>query len=75
MYSVVPSGGYMWTISPNASASSNVFFVCGSSSTAGYLVLGSSALDSSYGVAPTLYLSSDITLSGEGTEASPYVIE
>ena len=73
MYNSVPSGGFMWIISPNAGYSSNVFTVSGRSGNAGY-VYGSSASYSSGGVVPVLYLSSDITLSGMGTSGDPYVI-
>ena len=69
MYGAVPSGGRMWTISPNASNSNVVFSVIDR----GHLSR-TNAL-SRYGVVPVLYLSSDITLQGEGTEASPYQIE
>ena len=70
MYSSVPSGGYMWTISPNASYSTSVFSVY-SNSLPGYL--SSSRADySSSGVVPVLYLSSNITLTGSGTSGEPY---
>ena len=58
-----------WTSSPNSySIANNVFFVYSVG-----LITGYSANYSS-GVAPVLYLSSDITLSGEGTEGSPYTL-
>ena len=73
MYGAVPSGGYMWTISPNASTSHDVFCV----SLVGTLGLLNLSFNGniSYGVVPVLYLSSDITLQGEGTSSNPYVIE
>ena len=73
MYSAVPSEGYMWTISPDASNSYGVFHVYGSSSNAGNV--GINYADNSIdGVVPVLYLSSDITLSGTGKSGDPYVI-
>ena len=73
MYSVVPSGGYMWTISPNASYSYIVLNVSGFGSNAGR-VYSYRADYSLNGVVPVLYLSSDITLSGTGKSGDPYVI-
>ena len=70
---MVPLSGYMWTISPNASSSSYVFGVSGSSYNAGS-VSNFSAYNSSSGVVPVLYLTSDITLSGTGESGDPYVI-
>ena len=70
MYSSVPSGGYMWTISPSASNSNGVFDVI-SNSRPGNLS-HSSVNDSSDGVVPVLYLSSNITLTGSGTSGEPY---
>ena len=73
MYGAVPSGGYLWTISPFASYSDYVFCVYGIAGDAGDL---SSCLASTsyYVVSPVLYLSFDITLQGEGTSQNPYVI-
>ena len=68
MYNSVPTNGYMWTISPRASYSSNVFIV-----RSGGLVATSYA-STGNGVVPVLYLSSDITLSGAGESGDPYVI-
>ena len=73
MQSIVPSDNFLWTISPYASLSNLVFKVSGTTSTAGSL-LSRSATHSS-GVSPVLYLTSDITLTGEGTEDNPYVIK
>ena len=72
MYNIVPSGGYLWTISPFASISYYVFIVSGYASGAGRLNISSA--NSSRGVSPALYLSSDITLMGDGSEGNPYVI-
>ena len=69
MYSFVSSGGYMWTISPNASNSNRVFNV------SSYGDVANSNANNSYGgVVPVLYLSSDITLNGVGESGDPFVI-
>ena len=73
MYNIVPSGNYLWTISPVASHGSFVFIVSGYASSAGRLTLSDAGASS--GVSPTLYLSSDITLTGDGSQGNPYVIE
>ena len=72
MYSIVPSNGYLWTISPIGSNSYSVFCVRGDTSIAGRLYYSSASLSS--GVSPVLYLSSDISLSGSGTAEDPYRI-
>ena len=59
---------YSWTIAPYSD--SNADYVFGVSSEG--LDYGSAY--SGDGAAPVLYLSSDITLSGKGTEAEPYQI-
>ena len=72
MCSIVPSGGGLWTISRSASYSSNVFSVNGAASFAGRV--SRSTANSSIGVSPALYLTSDISLSGTGSELDPYII-
>ena len=72
MYSIVPSGSYLWTISPTAGYSFNVFNVDGNPSSAGYVY--NSAANTSRGGSPVLYLKSDITLTGDGSQGNPYVI-
>ncbi len=72
MYSIVPSNGYLWTISPIGSNSYSVLCVRGDTSIAGRLYYSSASLSS--GVSPVLYLSSDISLSGSGTAEDPYRI-
>ena len=72
MYNIVPSGGYLWTISPSASRSYSVFIVNGIAGYAGRLDY--SGADRSSGVSPVLYLTSDITLTGDGSSGNPYVI-
>ena len=69
MYGAVPSGGYMWTISPNASGPGYVFFVYSNGN-----LSSNGEGNSSRGVVPVLYLSSDITLQGEGTSQAPYTL-
>ncbi len=70
---IVPSSlGYLWTISPLAGSSSSVFFVDDYD-----LVAHNSASSlGSYGagVLPTVYLTSDIQLDGEGIITNPYTI-
>ena len=68
MYSAVPSGDYMWTISPRAGSSDDVFSVGSSGRVNGILAF------SHRGVVPVFYLTSDITLSGTGEPGDPYVI-
>ena len=72
MYNIVPSDGILWTISPNPSLSARVFNVFGYASNAGYV--SNNLANGSFGVSPAVYLSSDITLQGTGTELDPYVI-
>ena len=60
---------YSWTIAPYSNSSTtNVFYV----TSAGYLYGASAHL--SFGVFPVLYLSSDISLEGDGTSNSPYTV-
>ena len=73
MYSIVPSNAYLWTISPYVSRSNSVFFVLGDPSYAGGLYYSNDAIFS-YGVSPVLYLSSDITLTGDGSSANAFQI-
>ena len=72
MQSIVPSGGYLWTISPSVNTGFYVFRVYGTAGNAGRLARTNA--DRSYGVSPTLYLSSDTLLQGTGTQSDPYVI-
>lgn len=72
MYSIVPSGSLLWTISSLASYSLNVFDVSGTTSGAGRV--HNNFAYNSYGVSPVLYLKSDITLTGDGSQGNPYVI-
>ena len=72
MFNIVPSNDYLWTISLSASGSRSIFNVSGSSSSAGWL--GDSFANNSSGVSPAVYLSSDITLTGDGSSSNPYVL-
>ena len=57
-----------WTTSPNTSASDLVF-------TVGYDgIVGRNFANAIFGVRPSVYLSSDITLSGNGTAEYPFTI-
>ena len=61
--------GYEWTMTPSSSNSSSVFNVS-------YLAnLNYSGASSGYAVRPTAYLKSSVYIvSGDGSEANPYVI-
>ena len=72
MYSIVPSNGYLWTISPSDSTSISVFSVGGGASGVGRLFINYA--NYSNGVSPVLYLSSDITLTGDGSSANAFQI-
>ncbi|MEI3508857.1 MAG: DUF6273 domain-containing protein [Bacilli bacterium] len=63
------STGYYWTISPYTGSLTNVSRVRSD----GDLSSGS-ANYSDFPIWPVLYLKSDITLSGEGTQANPYIV-
>ncbi len=65
-----PKSGDEWTISPYVFSQSNsVWYI----KKTGLVKMGTTFVVV-YGVRPVLYLTSDITLSGEGTESSPYTI-
>ena len=72
MYNIVPSDGYLWIISHDAILSTYVFYVCGPARNAGSLFTNNA--NYSFGVSPTLYLSSDITLTGDGSQGNPFTI-
>ncbi len=67
---IMNSPTYSWLLSPGSGSSSNVFFVFSYGTLRNY-----GANNSAPGVAPVVYLKSDIQLSGEGTKSNPYVIE
>ena len=60
---------YGWLLSPNADHLSSMFFIYSGGSLSYH-----GAYETTPGVAPVLYLKSDITLSGEGTSSNPYII-
>ncbi len=66
---IMNSSTYSWLLSPASGSSYHVFRV----NSDGYLS-SYDARDTAPGVAPVVYLKSDIQLSGEGTEANPYII-
>ena len=74
-YSSCVSTGWMyindswWTLSPDASNSSALFQV-GSFGNGSF-----DADDTNYAVRPVLYLSSEVTLTGSGTQSDPYTVE
>ena len=72
MYTIVPSGGDLWTISPRAGSSYSVFVVYGHHSDAGLVT--DDGVRISDGVSPVVYLKSDITLIGDGSQGNPYVL-
>ena len=61
---------YSWLLAPSGGTSNIVFFVLSD----GHLNY-TGASNTAPGVAPVVYLKSDIQLSGEGTQSNPYVIE
>ena len=73
MYSIVPLDGDLWLLSPVANNTTNVFYVSGDSSNANYIT-HRGGLRGSFGISPTFYLTSDITLIGDGSQGNPYVI-
>ncbi len=60
---------YWWTLTPSSGDSSYVFLVRSSGN-----VRSSFAYITSSAVRPTLYLSSEVKLSGSGTQSDPYVV-
>ena len=72
MYNIVLSEDYLWTISPHASDGVSGFAVDGNHSNAGRL--SNNIAFASGGVSPVLYLTSDITLTGDGSSSNPYII-
>ena len=73
IYNIVPSGGNLWTISPNIKTRSNVHNVSGKSSNAGSFANYTASY--SYGISPVIYLSSSTKLLGTGTQTDPYKIK
>ena len=73
MYNIVLSGNNLWTISHVYDQGRSVVYVVGGTSSFS-LMMNYNDANSSKGVSPVLYLTSDITLSGTGTEKDTYVI-
>ena len=59
---------YWWTLSPYYNNSDDVFYVSYDGQVCDYYARAS------YGVRPSLYLTSSLSLSGSGTESDPFVI-
>ena len=66
---LVPTSDYLWLVSPDADISAGGFYVTSYGDVSGNFVY----VDS-YAVLPVLYLKSDITLTGEGTQSKQYTI-
>ena len=64
------SGNWWWTLSPSSGNSNYVFIVYGNG-----IVSDEGAYIASYAVRPALYLSSEISLTGSGTQSDPYQIK
>lgn len=58
----------LWTINSNNNSETSEFFIADYGSIFDYQA------DYVYGIAPVLYIKSDIIISGEGTEQEPYII-
>ena len=64
------TGNYQWTLTPHSSSSYSVFFVFYT----GFVF--SSGASGSFGVRPSVYLTSNVKISGgDGTSNSPYTLE
>ena len=66
-----PNSGSLWTISSYADSSNHTWHVYG---TSGYADMLAYTNATNFGVLPALYLTPNITLSGEGTSENPYTI-
>ena len=65
------NGYYQWLLSPNSDDSYHAWYVCGGGGDFG---TDNHDTFSAYGVRPTVYLNSNIGLSGSGTSSDPYKI-
>ena len=61
------NGNYQWLLVPYSGRSNSAWYVANGSVYAWYV-------DIAYGVRPTIYLNSNIGLSGSGTNSDPYKI-
>ena len=66
---MTPPSGYYWTLSPRGSHTGSVLHVNSNGA------LDDNSAHNTYGVVPSLYLISNIHLSGKGTKQEPYKIE
>ena len=67
IFNIVPSDDFLWTISPGINRD-EVFII----DSYGGLSLG--VANAFLGVSPAVYLTSDIILTGDGTEGNPFQI-
>ena len=74
MYGIVPSGGYLWTISSLLDIENNTITAVINVSSTGYMASNCLVFYDNHSVSPALYLSSNITLTGDGSEGNPYII-
>lgn len=73
IYNIVPSGGYLWTISPYSGNSVSVFAILANNDYDGFMGF-SPAYRTNRAATPALYLKSYIKLLGTGESSSPYTI-
>ena len=73
MYNVIPTDGYIWTITPTGWDGTFLLTPGNGGSHAGYVGVARALADNG-GVSPVLYLKSDITLTGDGSQGNPYAI-
>lgn len=75
MQNLIPLGSYMWTITAGTSNENYVFSINGNGGNAGYIYNSNNNANLSNSiVVSALYLSSDIILTGDGSQSNPYVI-
>ena len=69
MYSIVPTDGYLWTLSANQTGGDNGLLPISYNNT-----IYNYHNNNVFGVSPCVYLSAKIELGGNGTKDNPYVI-
>lgn len=69
MYSIVPTDGYLWTLSANSTGGNNGLLPISYNNT-----IYNYKNNNVFGVSPCVYLSAKIELGGNGTKDNPYVI-
>ena len=74
MYNGVSSN--WWTLTPNSAHVNSAYYINVTSTSMGGRIYADyqSVKHKSFGIRPALYLSSDVTLSGSGTQSDPYVV-